>query len=113
MPVPASIDLSGDGLSRGHDDASAEHPISLPRRQLDLRVVLPYYSPAGTYRIFLAKERNPATFKATGTATATAQGPHTELVVRLDLREVVPGAYFLGTQRLDDDAPYFYPVMLN
>jgi len=48
-----------------------------------------------------------------GTAAATAQGPHTELVVRLDLREGAPGAYFLGTQRLDDDAPYFYPVMLN
>lgn len=111
-PVSVLIDLSGDGVSRGNE-AFAPRPINLPSRLLTLHLLLPYYSPSGTYRIFLSRDKSTSSLIASAEGAATTDGPHTELRVEINLNQVESGRYFLGTQRLGDRAPYFYPISIN
>jgi hypothetical protein len=110
--VSMLVDLSSDGVSRG-TEASAPHPILLPSRLLNLHLILPYYSPSGTYRIFLTRDKSTSSLVASAEGTATADGPHLELHVEMNLNQVQAGNYLLGTQRLGDGAPYYYPVTIN
>lgn len=110
--VPLLLDLSSDGVSRG-TEGSAPHPILLPSRLLNLHLILPYYSPTGTYRIFLVRDKSTSSSIASAEGTATADGPHTDLHVEMDLNQVQAGSYLLGTQRVGDGAPYYYPVTIN
>lgn len=110
--ILATVDLSGDGVERG-PEMSPPHPISLPSRLLNLHLQLPYYSPSGSYRIFLTKEKNLASLMASAEGVATADGPRTELIVEIDLRQVKAGSYFLGTQHPGEDPLYYYPVTIN
>ena len=111
--VPATVDLSADGASRDANQDSAQHVISLPRRLIHLRLVLPYYSPVGNYRITVTPDRNGDKVKAVDSSPATAHGSRTEVQVKLDLRGVAPGTYYLGTSLEGDGAPYYYPLTLN
>jgi hypothetical protein len=108
--VQKTVDLSGDGASRG--GAEKRVSISLPRRLVDLDLVLPFYSPAGRYRISLSKGRNGDELQFRD-AVATANGPRTELRVQLDLRSMRPGQYFLGTVYDGDSEPSYYPFTLD
>lgn len=112
-PVPVSVDLSSDGLSRGGDQDTGAAAISLPRRRVDLHLVLPYYSPAGTYRVTLTKNQSQGHVEASDAAPASVQGSHAELRVRLDLEHLSPGSYFLATAREGDGAPYYYPAIIR
>ena len=110
--IPVLVDLTSDGASRGAE-ASASGPIRLPRRALNLHLLLPYYSPSGTYRIFLARDKSTSSLIVSTEGIATADGPRTELQIELDIDQVGTGKYFLGTQRLGDGAPYYYPVSID
>ena len=112
-PVSVSVDLSADGLARDGGGSDAPAPVPLPRRVIDLRLVLPYYSPAGNYRVTVSRDKSQDQVEASGSAPATVQGSHTELRVRLDLRRLNPGGHYLGTTREGDGAPYYYPVILR
>jgi ribosomal protein L34E len=111
--VPATVDLSADGASRDAGQESASAAVSLPRSLIQLRLILPYYSPIGNYRIIVSKDRSGNRIKAEGSARAVAQGSRTEVDVKLDLRRVSPGTYYLGTALEGDGAPYYYPLRLN
>lgn len=108
--VQKTIDLSGDGVLRGGSDRKLS--ISFPRRLVNLDLVLPFYSPAGGYRISLSKEKNSGEIQYRY-ATANANGPHTELRVQLDLRSMRPGHYLLGTAHEGDPEPSYYPFTLD
>ena len=111
-PILATVDLSGDGVECG-PEMSPPHPISLSSRLLNLHLQLPYCSPSGSYRIFLTKEKNLASLMASAEGIATTDGPRTELIVEIDLRQVKAGSYFLGTQHPGEDQLYYYPVIIN
>ena len=111
--VPATVDLSADGLSRDANEDSDEHVISLPRRLVRLHLVLPYYSPIGNYRITVTPDRNGDAIKAEAASSAAAHGSRTELEVKLNLRRIAPGKYYLGTSLEGDGAPYYYPLTLK
>jgi hypothetical protein len=112
-PVSVSVDLSADGLARDGGGSDALAPVPLPRHVIDLRLVLPYYSPAGNYRVTVSRDKSQDQVEASGSVPATVQGSHTELRVRLDLRRLTPGSHYLGTTREGDGAPYYYPVILR
>lgn len=110
--VSEVLDLSQSGGPRGtHAPSSGEY--SLPRKLIDLHVTLPYYSPPGAYRVSVATDRKTASVKAEGKAVATAQGADTRLSVRLDLRPLPPGQYYLATTHEGDSAVYFYSLRLK
>lgn len=111
-PILATVDLSGDGVERG-PEMSPPHPISLSSRLLNLHLQLPYYSPSGSYRIFLTKEKNLASLMASAEGVATTDGPRTKLIVEIDLRKVKAGSYFLGTQHQGEDPLYYYSVTID
>lgn len=113
VPVSVSVDLSADGLARDGSKSDALAPIPLDQRVIDLQLVLPYYSPAGDYRVSVSRDQSQDHVEASGSAPATVQGSHTELRVRLDLRRLAPGSHYLGTAREGDGAPYYYPVILR
>lgn len=111
--LPVTLDLSTDGASRDATQESAGRVVSLPRRLVHLHLILPYYSPAGNYRITVTPDRNPGKIKAEGSSAAVGHGSRTEIEVRLDLRRVAPGTYYLGTSLEGDGAPYYYLLTLK
>ena len=113
--APSTIfaDLSADGLARGGDQSQTKKPIILPSQSITLHLVLPYFSPEGSYRITLSRNQTQDDILASGVASAAAHGSHSELVVQLNLRHLAPGNYNLGTTREGDGAPYYYPVVIR
>ena len=111
-PVPAAIDLSQAGTTRGSDTSTIPVGI-LPRRVIAAHIVLPNFSPGGNYVVSVTTDRSNTSEKATGRAVARVQGFHTELTVALDLRALLPGTYFLGTTHEGDPASYFYPLTVR
>jgi hypothetical protein len=107
-----TVDLSGDGVTRGPETSTAEKPISLPRRLINLRMILPYYSPAGKDQVTIAHDRNSAPVQSES-AKAAARGPRTVLRVRLDLRSLSAGQYYLGTTHDGESTTYFYPFTVG
>ena len=110
--VAVTIDLSG-GPSTESEPGSLEHRASLPRRLIDLQLVLPLGNPAGIYRIAVARERDMRRVQADGVASAVVHGSQTELHVMLDLRAIRPGDYFLGIGREGDRVSRCYPLHLD
>lgn len=82
VAVLKTIDLSGDGVSRGPEKTSLVHTISLPRKLVSLHLILPYYSQGGSYQITIGKEMNREKVLANATATAVVQGARTDLSVQ-------------------------------
>jgi hypothetical protein len=113
QPVSVLVDLSAYGAARDAGQVPTEPTVSLPARRVDVRLILPFYSPGGNYRITISRDRSQNRIEAEGSATASANGSHTELAVQLDLAHVAPGAYFLGTNREDDGGPYYYQTTIR
>jgi hypothetical protein len=110
--VPATIDLSAEARIESRT-TSHEQPATLPRNLVDLHLVLPHGSPAGIYRVTVAWETNMSPVHVDESVLAIIKGSRTELDVKLDLRYVSPGAYFLGVVCDEDRASYFYPLLLD
>jgi hypothetical protein len=111
--VTTTVDLSTNGASRDASQDPSMAAVLLPRRLVQLRLILPYYSPVGTYRITVVKDRRDDGIKAEGSGVAVAKGARTEVQVKLDLRQIAPGPYYLGTALEGDGAPYYYALTLN
>ncbi len=106
------INLSQSGEQRG-SRAPSPGEYSLPRKLIDLHLTLPYYSPPGTYRVSVVTDQKAGAVKAESRTVATAQGAETRLSVRLDLRPLAPGAYYLVTTHEADSVSYSYLLKLN
>jgi hypothetical protein len=113
VAVSALVDLSEDGAPRDAGPEAPEPEVSLPHRLIHLHLILPYYSPIGTYRVTVVRDRNENLTWAEASGSAAAQGSRTEVQVTLDLRQVVPGKYYLGTAHVGDGAPYYYPLTVD
>jgi hypothetical protein len=107
-----TLDLSGDDVIRGSQGSTSDKSISLPRKLVDLHVILPYYSPAGEYRITVAQDRNSSSLQSQQ-VNASSQSARTELHVRLDLRGLSAGRYYLGTKYDGESTTYFYPFTVG
>lgn len=112
QPVLQWIDLSADGVVRGGHGSSRD-PILLAARELEIHLRLPYFSPPGTYRVTLTKRQDLTAAVASADSASVVEGSHTDLQITLDLRGIERGNYFLGTQRLEGQAPVFYPVTIK
>jgi hypothetical protein len=113
LAVLKTIDLSSKGVSRGLEQSLPPSPVPLPRKLIKLHLILPYFSPAGSYRVTVGKEANIEEVEVKGTSIAVAHGARTELSVQLDLRNIAKGSYYLGTVCAADGGSYFYPLVLH
>jgi hypothetical protein len=113
QPVPVLVDLSADGVARGADQSQMEPTVTLPACRVNMHLILPFYSPGGNYRITISRDRSLSHVEAQGSALASVNGSHSELTVQLDLINLAPGSYFMGTVREDDGGPYYYPAMVR
>lgn len=111
-PLGETIDLSQAGTTRG-GETSTVPPVVLPRRVVSAHILLPYFSPGGRYVVSVTKDRNGASAKAEGSAVASVNGSHADLTVRLDLRNLVAGTYYLATTHEGDRASYYYPLTVE
>jgi hypothetical protein len=111
--VSVTADLSGDGVSRSTEASKEEPAVTLPRKRVQLHMILPFFSPAGDYRVTITRDKGLDNVQAQGRGSATAQGPKTELTVDLDLRRLSAGKYYIGAERIGDSGPYFYPVIIT
>ena len=110
--IPVSIDLSLEGTPRGHEPEGAPSASSLPRRLVDLDIILPYFSQPGEYRVAVTKGRDTDSIQVEQHGTAEAQRSRTELRVTMDLRQLAPGTYNLCTIRSADGTENFYPLKI-
>jgi hypothetical protein len=110
--VALTIDLSADGVTRSPGAESDAPLFSLPRRIVDLDLRLPYFSPSGEYIITIARDKNDGVL-GSGRANAVVDGPRTQARLRLDLRELSPGRYYLGATRVGEPTTSFFPFALD
>ena len=109
-PVRQTIDLSNSATTRG---GSAQLSlVTLPKRTVDLTLILPVLSQTGTYSIAVEKNREGSDRVAAATGSATQQGQQTKLEVALHLEGIAPGLYYLSTTHETDDAVYYYPLRI-
>jgi len=99
----AEIDLFNDGGFRGTESkAQPSSPPVLPRKRLDLLIILPFASPEGHYEIeVLHANGKPAGVSSSGTAHLS--NGETLLRVRLNLTSLQPAAYQISIRRLPYD----------
>jgi hypothetical protein len=107
-----TLDLSADDFVRGSGGAAPDKPLSLPRGLIELHLILPYYSPVGDYLVTVSPGRDSASLQSQR-VNATGQKARTELRVRLDLRGLTAGRYYLGTKYDGESTTYFYPVTIG
>ena len=110
MPLKQTIDLSNSATTRGVPAQLSL--VTLPKRMIDLTVILPVLSQTGTYTIAVDKTREGTDRVAAATGSATQQGQQTKLEVALHLEGVAPGLYYLSTMHESDDAVYYYPLKI-
>ena len=111
-PLAETIDLSKAGTTRG-GETSTVPPVLLPRRVVIAHILLPYFSPGGRYIVWVTMDRNGSPAKAEGVGTASVSGFHADLSVKLDLRELPEGTYYLATTHEGDQASYYYPLSVR
>jgi len=115
-PVAANVDLFNAVTVRGGENEDAPKPleeVSLPSSVVNLHVTLPRFSESGPYRIVVAKDRAGTNIVAHGLGNAVDVGGKVSVMVTLDLRNAVPGMYFLATVRGSDNGTYYYPLKVN
>ncbi len=112
--VAMTVDLRGDGPSRGgSDDELPGTKIVLSRNRVQLHLLLPYFSRSGNYTIGLSTSRTGEAPIALGNGFARSSEPNTEVQVSLDLRRLTPGKYYLSTTLIGDGSPSIYEVRIN
>ena len=108
--ISTEIDLRKYTVARGGQAGPALPPLVLPRRRLNLTILLPVGSQSGTYQIsVLGSDRRSL---ASGTGSAEIQNYVTTLHATIDLRAVPRGTYQLaiGPQ---GGAPHLFPSQLQ
>jgi hypothetical protein len=108
VTLARTVDLSSYPATRGVEQPQQDHAISLPRATIDLDLILPYFSQPGRYGVMVAKERSAADAVASVAGTAETVGTRTELRVILNLHDLPPGKYYLGTIEQSNGESSFY-----
>jgi len=115
QPTAVMIDLTEADVTRGaNQDRTAV--ARLPRQLDEIHIELPRLSPSGRYVVAILESQLENTAVALGSANTRAANGQLTLVVTLDLSEVRPGQYFLGTRRDDNghqETPSYYPVLIS
>jgi hypothetical protein len=104
-----TVNLWDKGAFRGEEQGDVN--ITLPQSRMQLHVILPRLSEPGRYTIGLAHEKSGKNL-VEAVAGAVASGPQEKVTVTLDLHSIQPGIYFLTTTREDEEASYYYPVVI-
>lgn len=113
-PVHAEVNLFNAVTVRGGGNESTPmEQVSLPSSVVNLAVTLPRFSEVGPYQILVSKDRAGKNIVARGAGNAFEVDKKVSLVVTLDLRNVEPGMYFLGTVRGSDNGSYYYPLHIR
>ena len=76
-------------------------------------ILLPYFSPGGKYVVSVTMDKDGSPAKAEGIGTAKVNGFHDDVSVKLDLRNLPEGTYYLATTHEGDRASYYYPLTLR
>ena len=107
------VDLSNYGALRGSNALNQLEAVSLPSARVQLTVILPKLSDAGTYKVSVSRDRSSDHVLASGAAAAQGSDQRRTVTVLLDLRGTHPGSYFLATTHDKDEASYFYPLRIE
>jgi hypothetical protein len=94
---PATLDMRDLSPTRGAEDAPSAKPRLLPRKPLDLTVLLPAGSLEGTYELQLLDKADHQLLQAEG--RADIRDGLTIMRVRLDLRWYPAGDYRVRERR--------------
>jgi hypothetical protein len=112
--IAVDVDLFNAVTARGGgDEATPLEQVSLPSSVVNLVVTLPRFSQTGPYQVLVSRDRLGHEVAARGTGEAVEVKKKVRLVVSLDLRQTVPGMYFLATVRGSDNGTYYYPLKIN
>jgi hypothetical protein len=109
--VQRTIDLSSGPLAKA-GEGSREHYAALPRKLIELHMVLPLGSQDGIYRITIAKDQHMRRIQSDVSAYALTHGSSTELNVLLDLRHADPGEHFLVCRCEGEGVTHSYRFLL-
>lgn len=94
----AVLDLRERSVARGQSPSEAgQAPLQIPRSAKHLVLDLPIGSKEGPYDLVLVTETGDQILRVTG--TAQLHDHVTALRVDVDVRSVLPGAYFLGVRQ--------------
>ncbi len=106
-----TLDLSSFPCTQG--DPSQLRLVSLPRRTVELTMILPAPSEMGPYSVVVKKTRQGNRAMAVATGIAIRRDQQTRLKVRLHLERVAPGSYYLSTTHDEsNEAAYHYPLQI-
>ena len=108
-----TVDLSNYGALRGSAGLNPLEAVSLPSARVQLTVILPKLTDAGTYKVSVSRDRSSDQVLASGAAVAQGSDQRRTVTVLLDLRGTHPGSYFLATTHDKDEASYFYPLRIE
>jgi hypothetical protein len=94
---PATLDLKDSSGTRGDEKALQKAVPVLPRRPLELTIILPFGSEAGTYQFqFVDAEGH---VLKSGEATAAVSNGSTALKTKLDTSNLAAGDYRIGLRQ--------------
>ncbi|GGG86354.1 hypothetical protein GCM10011585_32840 [Edaphobacter dinghuensis] len=111
-PVPVELDLSKDGDLRGAGQPDDGLSLELPRKRINLSVILPVLSPPGEYRFFISREKGGPELCGTQ-GLAVSLKARTEIHVQLDLHALAAGNYYLGSTFRPNSELHYYPVRVH
>lgn len=98
----AEINLLNAGAQRGANSAPSSARVDLPRKPLDLVIILPFASPTGDYEVqVLRSDGTPSGLKSSGKAYLSSG--KTILNVRINLSSLPPDDYQLGYRHVPFD----------
>ncbi len=95
--VPATLNLHDFSEVRGSEKPTQRQIPTLPRRALDLTVILPFASEAGHYQFQMTD--GAGRIISRGGATAVIRNGDTVFTTRLNLSEATAGGYRFGWRR--------------
>jgi hypothetical protein len=76
-------------------------------------IIPPRYGEPSRYLVVVTHDRTLNDLLAHESATAISTGDREEVSIDLDLRNSQPGSYFLSTTHEQDQASYYYPLLIK
>jgi hypothetical protein len=107
-----TLDLTDYGTNP-NDATQDQSRLALPAAHLKLELHLARLSSLGPYLVAVSSDPAGASVVARAKGNAVRAAGKIILTVSLDLRRVRRGHYFLSTQRLGENVPYFYPLEIE
>jgi hypothetical protein len=111
-PVSKTVDLWNTGTYRGERPGQLQS-VLLPAAPVLLTIILPRFSSGGQYLVAVTRDQSGNGVISEGVATAWAVNGQEKVLVDLDLRSAMAGAYFLSTTHEQDQAAYYYPLQIK